>query len=193
MAAADDEAITSPIAQMERELHTLESDIAGQPDGVRDRLEALLTQVRHDWSATREALDRTASAAREDLSTLRADLAIVRADLAAEMSESREGYRSALGDLVESWRARLDHAKVQAELGRLEARDEVNDDLERAEDLWAQMRQRFERMGDEASELTGEVREDVRDLIEGIREALRDAGDRLAHSLDDEGRAAEED
>ncbi|MEL7207426.1 MAG: hypothetical protein AAGK32_04200 [Actinomycetota bacterium] len=132
MALADDEAIESPIAQMEQELHHLQS---------------------------------------------------------AETS-SPEGYRAALGDLVQKWRARLDHAKVQAELGRLDLRDEVHEDLERAEQLWAQMRQRLERLGEEASELTADVRADVRDLIESIGEAFQEASDRLAHRLDEEDRAA---
>lgn len=132
MALADDEAIESPIAQMEQELHHLR---------------------------------------------------------AAETS-SPEGYRAALGDLVRSWRARLDHARVQAELGRREIRDEVDQDLERAEHLWSQIRQRSERLGEEASELTADVRDDIRELVESIGEAFREASDRLAHRLDDEDRAA---
>lgn len=89
-----------------------------------------------------------------------------------------------LSELIESWRGRLDDLKVQADLGRMEARDRIRGDLERAEGLWTELKGRLEGLGDKAAETGGELRDDVKTLVDDLRDALRSAADRIAADLD---------
>jgi hypothetical protein len=96
------------------------------------------------------------------------------------MAESRDSYLDALRDLVSSWRARIDELRVQADLGRMEARDEAQADVERAEHQWDELKAKADQFGDQATEATADLRADVRRLVDDLRETLRKVADRLA-------------
>ena len=69
--------------------------------------------------------------------------------------------------ILEAWKARIDGLRVQADLGRMEMRDETAGSVDEAEAVWRSARARLEALSDEASDV-GTA------LIEGMRSARND-------------------
>ena len=195
---ADDEgdrgALSTQIDELGDQLSELRSKVEQLAQDARARLDPFLDQARSDWESARKAAERTGSATRDalrtasqeaeaDITDLRANLATVRADLRTEVAESRDSYLDALRDLVSSWRARIDELRVQADLGRMDARDEAQADVERAEHQWDELKAKADQFGDQATEATADLRADVRRLVDDLRETLRKVADRLAAEL----------
>jgi gas vesicle protein len=182
--------LSTQLDELGDQLIELRAKVEEQAEEARVRLDPFLDQARSDWEMARRAAERTGSAARDavraaskeaesDVIDLRADLATVRADLRTEMADSRETYFAALHDLVDSWRARIDELRVQADLARMEARDEGRSDVERAEHQWDELKVKADHLSDQAAEATADLRADVRRLVDDLRQTIRKVADRL--------------
>ena len=189
-AASDSGALQSQLDELADQLSDLRGRVSDQADDARQRLEPFVDEVKSNWESVKRAVDHlgtaTADAVKEasqqteaGIQGLRSDLGTVRADLSTELADSRDGYRAAVRDLTDSWRARIDQLRVQADLARMDARDEIEDDLAKAEGLWADLKRRADELGDEAGDATADLREDVTRLVGDLRAALRRALDRL--------------
>ena len=104
-----------------------------------------------------------------------------------------EQEQGSLTELIDSWRGRLDDLKVQADLGRMDARDRIRGDLERAEGLWTELKGRVEELGDKAASTGGDLADDLKTLVEDLRSALRSAADRISTDLSPTSRADDAD
>jgi hypothetical protein len=96
----------------------------------------------------------------ETLAELRAEVRELRALLV------RLGHET-MRSMLEAWRARIDNLWVQADLGRMEVRDEVRAALTDADRAWQTSRDRL--LG--AAAETGDVRDA---LVEGLESARSD-------------------
>lgn len=192
---ADRSTLEQQIDDLGDQLSEIRKTVEQQAGEARARLDPFLDQIRSDWDAARAAAEETGAAAREafetasgdleaDITDLRANLGTVQADLRTELAESRDSYRDALGDLVSSWRARIDELRVQADLGAMDARDEARAEVDRAERQWEELKARADDFADQAAEATAELRADIRRLVDDLRATLRKVADQLTAQLD---------
>lgn len=86
---------------------------------------------------------------------------------------------------LEAWRARVDNLRVQASLGRMDARDDVETSIEEAESTLGVVRRRLGALLDEADDVRGA-------LVEGLRSARSDLSSavELAEERIEAGRTA---
>jgi hypothetical protein len=77
--------------------------------------------------------------------------------------------RETVGSTLDAWRARIDNLWVQADLARMEGRDEVRASIEEADRVWQTTRERLAIVSDEAGDVGGA-------LVEGLRAARSDLG-----------------
>ncbi len=75
--------------------------------------------------------------------------------------------RETVDATIEAGRARIDVLRVQADLGRMDVRDEANEQFSDVEDVLKAVRQRF-------NALTGESADVGAALLEGLRSARSD-------------------
>ncbi len=77
--------------------------------------------------------------------------------------------RETVGSTLDAWRARIDNLWVQADLARMEGRDEVRASIDDADRLWHRTRERMEVVSDEAGGVGAA-------MIEGLKAARSDLG-----------------
>ena len=85
--------------------------------------------------------------------------------------------------MLEAWKSRIDSLRVQANLGRMELRDETVDSVDAAETAWHAARTRMEAVSSEASDVGTALMEGLRSARAELRAAVELAQDRV-----DEGR-----
>lgn len=186
----DRSALQSQLDELGEQLNDLRAKVGEQTGDVRDRLNPFVDQVKADWESVRRAAEQTGSATSEavrgasddaeaSVKRLRTELSAAQADLRAEAADSMDAYRSAIGDLVSSLRQGLDELTVQIDLGRMDARDQLKAEMERAERLWGELKTRAEQAADQAGEATAELRSEIRKLVDDLRDTLRSVTDRL--------------
>ena len=84
--------------------------------------------------------------------------------------------------MLEAWKSRIDVLRVQADLGRMELRDETIDSVDAAEGAWQSARNRIEALSSEASDVGTALVEGVRSARAELRAAVE-----LAQARIDEG------
>ena len=95
-----------------------------------------------------------------------------------------EGVIVALGRettdaILEAWKARIDGLRVQADLGRMEMRDETAGFVDDAEAVWRTARTRLEALSDEASDVGTALIEGMRSARSDLRDAVGTAQERI--------------
>jgi hypothetical protein len=101
-----------------------------------------------------------------------ARLSALEEQLASLRSELAEGQ-------LEEWKTRIDQLEVQAHLGQMEARDEVEPFLDLMRNRWLEARSQMDRMGGAAGDAVSSLSDGVKGAFEDLRQALSDAADRL--------------
>ena len=81
--------------------------------------------------------------------------------------------------ILEAWKARIDGLRVQADLGRMEMRDETAGSVDEAEAVWRSARARLEALSDEASDVGAALIEGMRSARNDLRAAVGIAQERI--------------
>ena len=81
--------------------------------------------------------------------------------------------------VLEAWKARIDGLRVQADLGRMEMRDETAGSVDEAEAVWRSARARLEALSDEASDVGAALIEGMRSARDDLRAAVGLAQERI--------------
>ncbi len=81
--------------------------------------------------------------------------------------------------ILEAWKARIDGLRVQADLGRMEMRDETAGSVDDAEAVWRTARARLEALSDEASDVGTALIEGMRSARNDLRAAVGIAQERI--------------
>ncbi|MFN8040518.1 MAG: hypothetical protein U0Q07_14995 [Acidimicrobiales bacterium] len=105
----------------------------------------------------------------EELKARIADLEQQVAELRAQLYESE----------IQDWKARIDQLEVQAKLGSMEARDEINPVLERLRNLVLDARAQMEQSQSSVGDAIGSIREGVVNAVRDISQGWDDAISKL--------------
>lgn len=105
----------------------------------------------------------------EELKARIADLEQQVAELRAQLYESE----------IQDWKARIDQLEVQAKLGSMEARDEINPVLDRLRNLVLDARTQMEQSQSSVGDAIGSIREGVVNAVRDISQGWDDAISRL--------------
>lgn len=81
--------------------------------------------------------------------------------------------------ILEAWKARIDALRVQADLGRMEMRDETAGSVDAAEAAWHTARARLDALSDEASDVGTALIEGMRSARSELRAAVGLAQERI--------------
>jgi O-succinylbenzoate synthase len=104
-------------------------------------------------------------------------------DLEARVKALEEQMSSLRTEMVEGqleeWKARIDQLEVQAHLGQMEARGEIEPLLELMRNRLLDARQQLDRVGGAAGDAVASVSDGVKSALDDLRKALADAADRL--------------
>ena len=104
-------------------------------------------------------------------------------DVDARLTALEEQLASLRSELLEGqldeWKTRIDQLEVQAHLGQMEARDEVEPFLELLRNRLLEARTQIDRMGGAAGDAMSSVSDGVKGAFDDLRQALSDAADRL--------------
>ncbi len=176
-------------------LRTLGQELDQQSAEVRTRLEPFVDQARVDWEALSAAVARLGEAAghfwdgaaqdaRAAGDRLEAELRTLGADLRAEAATSASAYRAAVADLVDSSLDQLRRLRGQAGSLGGDARNQLEQALERAEQATDRARDSLEQLRAQASVSRDGVRDDARQLIDDLRDATRDTAGRVRSLAD---------
>lgn len=104
-------------------------------------------------------------------------------DLEARVAALEEQLHTLRSELVEGqlddWKARIDQLEVQAHLGQMEARGEIEPLLEQMRNRLLDARQQLDRMGGAAGDAVATVSDGVKSALDDLRKALSDAAERI--------------
>ena len=115
-------------------------------------------------------------------------------EISTKQAETLDGLRAKVRDLehlvvelgretvdatVEAARARIDTLRVQADLGRMDARDGVNEQFGDVEGAFQAVRQRFNALTDESSDVGVALLEGLRSARSDLRAAVDLAQERV--------------
>jgi len=104
-------------------------------------------------------------------------------DLEARVAALEEQLHALRSELVEGqlddWKARIDQLEVQAHLGQMEARGEIEPLLEQMRNRLLDARQQLDRVGGAAGDAVGSLSDGVKSAVDDLRKALSDAAERI--------------
>lgn len=205
--------LRSRVGELHDRLTELESTVAGVGDVGEGGSElpsghfaALLEHARQDWthlsSRADEALRTADIAAREQIAwerdaidverigrQLEIELDTIHAELQAHGSDD-EAAEAAWRAVGESWRARADELRVQANLAGKDLRAQAHEGVDRVDDAVESLRVGIEQLGERAADASRDLGRPLGDLIDRARAASRDTGRWLAeHTGTGGGRA----
>lgn len=104
-------------------------------------------------------------------------------DLAARVAALEEQIASLREQLLEGqleeWKSRIDQLELQAHLGEMEARGEIEPLLEQLRNRWLDARAQLDRVGGRAGDAVSTVTDGVRSAFDDLRTALSDAAERI--------------
>lgn len=104
-------------------------------------------------------------------------------DLEARVAALEEQLHALRSELVEGqlddWKARIDQLEVQAHLGQMEARGEIEPLLEQMRNRLLDARQQLDRVGGAAGDAVSTVSDGVKSALDDLRKALSDAAERI--------------
>lgn len=87
--------------------------------------------------------------------------------------------RETVDATIEAGRARIDALRVQADLGRMDARDEASEQFEEVESVLQAVRQRFNALTSESSDVGAALLEGLRSARSDLRAAVELAQERV--------------
>lgn len=88
-------------------------------------------------------------------------------------------FQQQVDQLLARWRGWVDGMLVQADLGRMDVRDEAVETLNRVENAWLALKSEAERTGADAGSSAADLRRDTAILLADLRRAARAAIERL--------------
>lgn len=155
------------------------------PLDVRARFEeqvsALSTRAEELSDRIRSWVEgRTGSAAEVDDLTNAVDA--LEADLAAVEAGDRMSYRTRLDRQLRTWRARVDHLRLQESLGQMELRDELDAAGSRLGAARSRALVELRGTSADAKDVVIDLRDDVEDLLRDVRRVIERAADALRGS-----------
>jgi hypothetical protein len=145
-------------------LEPIENDLRLAQDAVR--------RFAHDTVGGSTAVQ---DALRTSLRQLRADVQIAEAGLDAAVAEDRRSYLAAMFRVVDCWRGRFDGLRTQAELGRMDARDDVRAALATLEQALSVAEKHLEEARADARATLAVVRDGTSETLDALVAAGRDA------------------
>lgn len=96
-------------------------------------------------------------------------------DLETQLGEVRRQLAQAE---LDQWRGRIDDLEVQAHLGSLEARDQIDPLIENLRNAWLEARSKLSSQTTTASDVVGTLRDGLEQAMGEIREAVAAARSR---------------
>jgi len=179
-------------ADVEERINAFEERLKEATKDARAAFEPVAERLRSSWQGLRahfEEMSATAGEVRESLardlerglSQLESEIRVAQASLEAEMAETRQSYREALRQQLEAWRARVEHLRVQTALAEKEARSELDELVERAENAFLAARQQLARAEEDTAEALDVLRARARRVLDDLEAAVEAAWSRLRH------------
>jgi DNA anti-recombination protein RmuC len=177
------ERVRSRSAELDERINAFEQRLKEASDEARAAFEPMAERLRSSWQALRSQMGTTAENPLEPLtrdlerglSQLQSQVEAGQAGLEAEMADTRQSYRDALRQQLEAWRAGVEHLQVQAALAEKEARSELNELVERAENAYLAARQQLARAEEDTAETLDVLRDGARRVLDDL-EAAMEAG-----------------
>lgn len=171
-----------------------ELDTAGAAiDGLRN--EVTRRRLRHLWDRLQrsrraadavlrqleaeppEAAELLAKGLEREVCQLEAEVGLLTSEVRGELATTTDAYRVAAGEQLGAWRARLDELRVQASLGRMEIRDDLDAILDRMESHYHEVAHHL-RAATTTTALSS-LRQAVRRLFGDVRDAADAARNEL--------------
>jgi hypothetical protein len=131
-------------------------------------------------SAAGEAWEALARDLERGLAQLESEVAVARANLEAELAGTRQSYLEALRYQLDAWRGRVEHLRVQAALAEMEARDELDELLERVDNAYRAARQQLDKAEIDTAQTLQVLRAGARRVLNDVEMAVDAARKRLA-------------
>ena len=87
--------------------------------------------------------------------------------------------RDLLDNQVEDWKARIDALEMQAHLGQMEAREELNPLVERLRNRWLDAREQADKARSAAGDALGSLAEGAKKALGDLQQAMDEAAAKL--------------
>jgi predicted nucleic acid-binding Zn-ribbon protein len=140
------------------------------------RIDDLVQQTTEKRGTLRDHLERRvrelAEAIDDDIDRLEAKVDVVGARLEQDAARTFEDLEGAVEREFSAWRRRLEHLQVQASLGRLELRDEVERSRERLEHVQKTISDRLDWLRKVHEEPWPGLRDEIRQSMEELAEEI---------------------
>lgn len=163
------------LGQFADRLEALEGDappaLVEQAESLGERAEAIEKEI-----ASWQEVEVGVPTAVEDLA---ASVDSLEADLDAAEPAEAAAYEIALDRQVRSWKSRLDRFRLQRALGRMEARDDLEDLSRRLDHVRGEVLVQLQNAVDDSKDLVIDVRDDVEEVLADVRRAV----ERVAENL----------
>jgi DNA anti-recombination protein RmuC len=188
-AKIDDDVLTESLEArlegIEKRLSDLRDHVGRSAVAIKDRVRPFLDELQRSRDGLSRALKEIATSAgdrgrdlarraRTEIEGLEHEVSAATEELSGELAESRTAFRDAASKELEAWRARLDHLAVQADLGRMEARDEIEALRQRAERAYSDAKGRIEEISEGSEEKVDVVRSGAKRVLDDVRHTVRD-------------------
>jgi DNA repair exonuclease SbcCD ATPase subunit len=141
-------------------------------DRLRSTWQTLRSRLQQLEDTTGEAWEVLVRDLEGGLAQLESEATVAKADLEAELAETRESYREAVRNQLDAWRAGVERLRLQVTLGEMEARDELNDLLERVDDAYRVARQQLGKVEDDTAETLDVLRAGARRVLDDLAAAV---------------------
>lgn len=170
------------------ELEEAQASLKAASEELAQRVRPAIERLERTRAAARAALHRLEEEAsgagsalaadlEQDYHRLESQLRVLRSELRAELADNIDSYRSAAGEQLLAWRAALDELRVQANLAKMEAREDL---AALVEDLESRYREATRHLRDSAGETAlAALREKLRGAFQDIRNAAETVTDTL--------------
>lgn len=106
------------------------------------------------------------------------------ADLDASGEAERDRYRSTVDRQLRAWRGRAERLRLQASLGTMDARDDLEHAVKRVTDARAAVLVELREAAHDARDVVVDLRNNVEEVLVDVRHAVERAADALTHSRD---------
>ncbi len=186
----DDGSMEQRLADAGATLDRLSATASELGGAVRDQAQHLLAQLRRERDLLARKLeelraegDEARQEYRERLDRARkrleADLAVAEAELRRRRAETREEFAETVDEELEAWRTRIDELRVEAELARMDTRDELQPVIESMHRRRGALEQRLRELREASGDAWRSIRDDIADSLAGLRRSLREADEEL--------------
>jgi hypothetical protein len=166
-------------------VNELESRLSSASGAARRRVEPFLAALEHGVSAARTAIGAIGSdagssvgtvvdRARDELDWLEYEINAASEQLREELATTQHDLHAAARSELGQWRVMLDHLPVQADLARMELRDEIQKLRVRAEHAYREAAGQIDALTSTGSDTVETLRTGVRRLIDDVRSTVEE-------------------